>query len=41
MFIDLKSTNFDVLHFDFGELLLKIVVLKKSKWPPYALWPPS
>ena len=29
MFIDLKSTNFDVLHFDFGELLVIIGDLKK------------
>ena len=33
MFIDLKSTNFDVLHFDFGGELGIVGDLKKSKWP--------
>ena len=31
MFIDLKSTNFDVLHFDFGGELVIIGDLKKFK----------
>ena len=37
MFIDLKSSNFDVLHFDFGGELVIIGDLKNSKWPMAAI----